>query len=208
MIDKKPDAVIDELLNITSGYGNTLRASIDPFTHARHSAGEESELMRESLMFHIGHLTTVAVALFPYLENPQVSIGKTLTMLAVHDIGETVTGDKMIFTKTAADALVEDELAYKMLEGELLQALKDFNELSDDSARFAKSCDKLVADLLELILPSKLSLARYAQTSGLNTPEEIIAAKRNKKMQYMQWNPFLAEMYERLLQKLQAHFEA
>ncbi len=205
----KVDLTIDSLINLTKQYGGTYRASINPQQYSRHpEVSYDSEAIKESLISHVGHLPIVATVLFPHIQNPEVDLGRALVMLAVHDIGETVTGDIMMFAKTAADTQHEDEIAYGMLEGDLLAALKDFNDLEDDSAKFAKSCDKLVADILEFLIPAEVSIARYLSLVGIDSVSEIISMKRQKKMQYMLWNPFLAELYDRLLERLQSYLES
>lgn len=59
----------------------------------------DDNLIQESLIEHVGSLPIIAVFLHPYLEI-DVDLGKVLTMLAIHDIGETVLGDELTFTKS------------------------------------------------------------------------------------------------------------
>lgn len=49
----------------------------------------DDELVRETLMEHVGSLPMLATALFPYVVNDSdVKLGDALTILAIHDIGK------------------------------------------------------------------------------------------------------------------------
>src|SRR5437867_4170258 len=56
------------------------------------------DLVRETLMEHVGSTAVVATALFPYIQYPQVNLGDALAMLAIHDIGELAVHDENTFT--------------------------------------------------------------------------------------------------------------
>ena len=55
---------------------------------------------------HVGCLPIIATFLHPYLDKP-VDLGKVLTILAIHDIGEIKLGDELTFTKKSDQENIE-----------------------------------------------------------------------------------------------------
>jgi 5'-deoxynucleotidase YfbR-like HD superfamily hydrolase len=66
-------------------------------------------------MEHVGELPVVAVALYPYLDDPEVDLGTALTMLAIHDIGEVVVGDVNTYIKLPEQVTREATAALSIL---------------------------------------------------------------------------------------------
>ncbi|BCX13981.1 MAG: hypothetical protein KatS3mg085_513 [Candidatus Dojkabacteria bacterium] len=156
-------------------------------------------------MEHVGHLPIIATKIYPFLDDSSVDIGKTLTMLAIHDIGELVTGDTFTYLKSDDDSQEEYEHALKLLDPVYHPFYEDVENQKSNSGKFAKSIDKMAPDLWELSLEPKESITRYQNKLGIK-PKEIISLKKKSKMKYMEWNPFLSEFYEFILQNLEKHF--
>lgn len=101
----------------------------------------------------------IQLAIFMYLSYPEkygkLDINKVITMLAIHDIAESFSGDKTIFEKTNEDEKKERaiiHMIYSSFEnGKIFENLyKEFDEKGDKKtpeAKFAHMCDKLEADL-------------------------------------------------------------
>jgi len=194
------------------GYASTYRASIQPFKYESYYRDKsiqeldvEDPRIKESLIEHVGHLPITAVTLFPYLDDKEVDLGKTLEMLAIHDIGEIVLGDYMIFKKTEDNVIEERKKAYELLEGIYYETYEDVENQLSASGKFAKSVDKIVADIMEFALDPEITKKRYKVEACLE-PGQIVVSKREKKMKYMLWNDFLKTFYEYLLEELNSYF--
>ena len=158
------------------------------------------DLVREGLVEHVGLLPILATTLYPYVASDEIDLGEALTILAIHDIGETVTGDTNTFIKTDSEADEEQEIAKKLLDPMYLDLYELGEDPSTPSSRFAKSMDKLVAEYLDYICPPEVTLKRYAVMLDLNTPDEIIDKKLSHKGKYFEWHPFLKEHFAHVLE--------
>lgn len=199
--------ILNELTSLYSGYIGTFRASIHQSKVnglKKKDVDIDDYTIRESLLEHVGHLPITAIALYPHIKDDEVNLGEALIMLAIHDIGELNTGDKMLFQKKFEDKKYENEVAQDLVHPLYKEYYEDAETQKTKSGKFAKSIDKLVADILELVLDPEISRRRYERQAGL-APEEIVPAKRAKKMKYMEWNPFLTGFYDYLLQELDHH---
>ena len=97
--------ILDGLVTQISKYNAVLRNNTQPFILKRLQTkfptsvfDFNDEMIRESLLEHVGCLPIIACFLHPYLDK-KVDLGRVLIMLTVHDIGEIETGDEMTFTK-------------------------------------------------------------------------------------------------------------
>lgn len=200
------DSIIEQLKSEYIGYASTYRYSDQPekIKHARAkkiSFHYDDEIIRESLLEHVGHLPITAIVLYPYLNDSTVNLGDVLTMLAIHDIGETELGDVNVFSKNSKTEEEEKEMGLKLLHKSYHELYLDVEEQRTSSGKFAKSIDKIVPEILEFFAPTELTFQRY-ESVGISK-DEIIKRKSEKKIPLMKWNPFLSEFYPFLLEKLQ-----
>lgn len=206
---KDEQILLDKLLKLYSQYTAEYRSSIQPeklriIKESGVEAKFDSKLIRESLLEHVGHLPITAVAIYPFVKDSAVNLGDALIMLSIHDIAELETGDIAIFIKTDEDKNKEQDIAFNMIEENLQDFYKDMEDQRTSSGKFAKSIDKIVADILDLLVPKEISIERY-KSMGVSK-DEIVSKKREKKMQYMTWNPFLKSFYENLLDNVDRYF--
>lgn len=190
------------------GYSNELRATTQPYQLERIRSGVSGYeyepgdvLIRETLMEHVGSLPMVATAFYPFIEDPAVDIGESLTMLAIHDIGELITGDEMTFTKSRDKKDPEMEAARKLLHPYYHDLYEDVESQKSKSAKFAKAIDKITPDIFDYLTPADVTLWRYKHFVGVE-PNGIIDLIVKHKRPYMLWNPFMTEFHKLLLSRL------
>ncbi len=190
-----------------AGYANELRANTQPYQLARLQSVHKDyvyhpadALARETLMEHIGSTPLVAVEFFPYLNDPAVSLGHALTMLAIHDIGELITGDENVFTKSQSKEEVEQKAALKLLDPSFHNLYKDIESQTSPTAKFAKAVDKITPDILDYLTPADITIQRYRHFVGVK-PSEIFDLILKHKRPYMLWNSFMTEFHALLLGK-------
>jgi hypothetical protein len=199
--------IVDQLTNTYKGYATTYRAVIQPtkLMQIKNKALVVNDIrIRESLLEHVGHLPITATILYPLINDKDVDLGRTLTMLAIHDIGETIIGDKMLFQVIQKDSEAEEKQALRLLHPMYHKLYQEIEKQMTKSGKFAKSVDRIVPDIIELTLDPKISWKRYKIQAGFE-PHQIVPAKRKKKMPFMEWNEFLKEFYDFLLKKLNTH---
>lgn len=195
-------------------YSEELRATTQPY-HLKKAARlipgysyePEDALVRETLMEHVGSLPMVATTFYPYLDDESVNLGDTLTMLAIHDIGELITGDEMTFTKQASAKNPERQAALSLLHPVYHEAYDDVETQTSSSAKFAKAVDKITPDILDFFTPPDITIVRYKHFVGVEA-SEIVNLIERKKRPYMLWNPFMTEFHCLLLERLTAKIEA
>lgn len=168
-----------------------------------YSYDPEDTLIRETLMEHVGSLPVLATALYPYLGDSDVNLGDSLTMLAIHDIGELMTGDEMTFTKAASAADPEHEAARKLLDPYYHGLYEDVEAKGSKSAKFAKSIDKIAPDIFDYLTPADITIWRFQHFVGI-PKSEIIELIIKHKRPYMEWNPFMTEFHVYLMEQLAA----
>lgn len=202
--------ILEQLKNLYIGYSSIYRHSAQPekvrfLKKSSIEFGFQDEISRESLIEHVGHLPITASFLYNYLEDKEVDLGRSLIILSIHDIGELGTGDKAIFVKKESDSKEEIVVAKELLSKEMMSYFMEYENLTSKSAQFAKSVDKIVADIIEFFVPREISFERY-KSMGI-APKNIIEMKKEKKLKYMEWNPFLSQFYPFLLENLQKYFD-
>ncbi len=191
-------------------YSEEIRATTQPFylNKARNCITNykyhpEDTIVRETLMEHIGSLPMVATAFYPHLNDESVNLGKTLTMLAIHDIGELIIGDEMTFTKKTNTKNTERAAALSLLHTTYHKAYDEVENQSSTSAKFAKALDKITPDIYDYLTPADITIWRYKHFLGLE-PDKIVSLVKAKKRPYMLWNSFMTDFHTLLLDRLEA----
>jgi len=106
----------------------------------------------ESVAEHIYGTQMLAIAMWSEYKY-DIDMTKVLTMLAVHELEETVIGDLTIFntdaqTKKDMGHKAVTDILGKLSSGDTIKNLIfEFDERKTKEARFAYFCDKLEADL-------------------------------------------------------------
>ncbi|HEU5379432.1 MAG TPA: HD domain-containing protein [Ktedonobacteraceae bacterium] len=135
-------------------------------------------------MEHVGSLPMVATAFYPFIDDPDVDLGKALTMLAIHDIDELITGDEMTFTKSKDSKSPEMEAARKLLHPYYHNMYEDVEHQDSQTAKFAMAIDKITPDLFDYLTPVDISIWRFKHFVGIE-PEEIMGLLLKHKRPYM-----------------------
>jgi 5'-deoxynucleotidase YfbR-like HD superfamily hydrolase len=161
----------------------------------------DDDLVRETLIEHVGSLPMLGTALYPYIKDPDVDLGQSLIMMAIHDIGELITGDEMVFTKKTNANIAEREAALKLLHPMYHDIYDDAETKSSKSAKFAKAIDKINPDIIDYLMPPEITKWRYKEYVGIE-PDQIIETIEKHKRPHMLWNPFLTEFHIHLLTQL------
>jgi hypothetical protein len=201
--------VVDHLLMLLSKYPRELRSSTQPSRMYDRRAVDpnyqyrpDDPLIRENLLEHVGALPVVATALFPYVQDPQVNLGKALTMLAIHDIGELLVGDVNTYIRRPEMAIDEEKAALGLLHQTYHQMYRDMESHAQIStARFAQAVDKLTPDVFELLIPVEYSVARLKHFAGLE-PTQILPAVIKRTRPHVLWNPFLMALHVEVCERL------
>jgi putative hydrolase of HD superfamily len=107
---------------------------------------------RESVAEHTWMMALMAMTLHRRLEHP-VDLGRTLKLIVVHDIAETIVGDIPSFEKSArraakvqAEAAAMEEIRAMLPDdvgAELVALWREFEDASSPEARFARAIDNL-----------------------------------------------------------------
>ena len=166
------------------------------------------DLVRETLIEHVGSLPMLGTALYPYIDDPAVDLGASLTMMAIHDIGELITGDESTFTKKADANIAERKAALKLLDPIYHDIYDDVETKTSKSAKFAKAIDKINPDILDYLAPRDVTLWRYKEFVGIEKVDEIIETIVKHKRPYMLWNPFMTEFHIYLMEQLDKKLRA
>ena len=172
-----------------------------------YSYAPEDNLIRETLIEHVGSTPIIATALYPYINDSEVNLGEALTMLAIHDIGELIVGDEIIFTKEASSQSAENEAAIKLLNPIYHSLYETAENLTNKSAQFAKSIDKITPDIIDYLTPTDITIKRYKYFVGIEA-DQIIDTIVKAKRPYMLWNPFMTEFHIYLIEKHKAKLES
>lgn len=197
MSNKTVPEIVDDLITLQNNYATTYRFIN---TLERYEALISSKIIdkidysieatREPLIEHVGHLPIIAVYLHQYVEHKKnIDLGEVLTMLAVHDIGETEVGDVFAFSKVSADEDAERKAAKKILPPYLYKYFEEFEKSKTINSKFAKSCDSIAPALHTLSLPPKIALER-SERFGYNLKD--IATKKS----HYEWDSVLSEVFD------------
>lgn len=144
----------------------------------------------ETLTEHVGHLPIMATFFHPYLEHgSKVDLGKALTMLAIHDIGETVVGDVYSFKKDKEHDKKEYEAAIKILPEAQREIYEEYEGKESYEAKYANSIDKLAPLIGALRIP-KITI-EHALMHGVT-----IETVENEKREAFKWDSLMGEVFE------------
>lgn len=200
--------ILDKVEFLFERYSMTRRASTQPYMLKvaqeqipDYSYGPDNELVRETLIEHVGSLPMLAIELFPNISDPEVDLARALEMLAIHDIGELVTGDEMTFTKKPDGAALEHQAALKLLDPMYHDLYNEVEGKTTKSAKFAKSIDKINPDIIDYLMPPDITIWRYRHFMGTNA-DQIIDLIVKHKRPYMLWNPFMTGFHIFLMDRL------
>ena len=207
--DKQAAKVLLEKLEfLFERYSNELRATTQPYMLKRLQASidgfayePDSPVVRETLMEHVGSLPMLATAMYPYIDDKAVDLGRALHMLAIHDIGELVTHDEITFTRQQSGIVAEQEAALGLLDPSYHDLYREVEQKASKTAQFAKSIDKINPDILDYLTPADITVTRYKHFLGI-VPDEIVDVILKHKRPYMLWNPFMTEFHILLLDRL------
>jgi 5'-deoxynucleotidase YfbR-like HD superfamily hydrolase len=201
------DKHLKEIEFLLERYSTEQRATVNQYRWAIKRASDPSyqyqpgELdIHETLLEHVGMLPVLAVYFHPYLEE-EVDLGKTLTILAVHDIGELVHGDINVFVKTKDNDAKEREAALELLHPSQHGLYLDYDALESNEAKFAKSVDKIAPDILDVVTEPAVTITRLKHYAVLE-PHQIATAVEVKKSPYMQWSTFFTAFHAGLINRL------
>ncbi len=167
----------------------------------------DDDLVRETLIEHVGSLPMLGTALYPYINEPDVDLGQSLIMMAIHDIGELIVGDEMTFTKKVDANIAERKAALKLLDPMYHDIYDDAETKTSKSAKFAKSIDKINPDIIDYLMPPEITKWRYKEYVGIE-PEQIIETIVKHKRPHMLWSPFMTEFHIFLLEQLDKKLQA
>lgn len=208
------EEVLEQLEFLFKRYAKERRSNTQPYllevvrqNLANYEYNPEDLLIRETLIEHVGSLPIVATALYPHIAEKEVVLGDALTMLAIHDIGELITGDESTFTKQPDKEVEEQKAALSLLDPLYHELYVDMESQTSKSAQFAKSIDKITPDIFDYLTPADVTIQRFKRFAGVD-PEEIIPMVIRHKRPYMLWNPFMAEFHEYLLGQTEAKLNA
>lgn len=191
-----------KLIDLISRYSSVYRGPYLPSRVSQTIAEPGSKILRESLADHVGILPIVATFIYPYLK-VNLDIGKVLTMLAIHDVGETIVGDVLTVKrqKTQNEIASEHQAALSQLNQFYHYIYNEFEENKSLEAKFAHSVDKISPNLYEIIIDKKLAQERHSHF-GFNIVKAV-----EKDANKMEWNPFLISFYNLLIEKIKDSFE-
>jgi 5'-deoxynucleotidase YfbR-like HD superfamily hydrolase len=159
----------------------------------------DQSIVRESLLEHVGNLPLVATFLYPYLEQKEnIDLGRVLTMLAIHDIGETVVGDAHPHRKTQEHIESEYKAALELLSESYHSLLNEYEAWESLDAKFAKAVDVFSTFLSDQLHPPAAVQARL-KIHGFSWQE--IEEKRYK---VFEWDTFLKEFFAEVVERYKA----
>jgi len=185
--------VIIDLLRLVNSYWKVKRATVinDRYVDG---AAIDDEKVRENLVEHVGLLPILVSFMHPYIsKTDSVSLERTLAMLAIHDIGETITGDIPTSKKTEQNTVDEIQIVKGMLTEKQFELYMEFEDRKTETAMFAKAMDCLAVFVDDLLLPSEVAAKRLARWDfGV---EKTIGYTEK----YFLWDENLSSIYKTLM---------
>jgi len=202
------EQAFDNVTMLLERYSLERRATTQPFllqtvqeANPGYTYDPNDLVVRETLLEHVGSLPVVATALFPRINDPEVNLGDSLAMLAIHDIGELETGDTITFVKKATDADEEQAEALKLLDPYYHAMYRDVEAKDSKSAKFAKSIDKITPDFFDFLTPANITIWRMKNFANVE-PDDIVSVIVEHKRPYHLWSPFMTELHKYLVERL------
>jgi 5'-deoxynucleotidase YfbR-like HD superfamily hydrolase len=203
---KSFEEILSEIEFLLTNYISEFRATIIP--HRKNMIKEmfpnyvvtpKDEIVRESLLEHVGMLPVLAVYFHTHVTEP-VNLGKVLEMLAIHDIGELVTGDENVHTKTKQSKEKETQEALKLLDPKYHSIYLEFEAQKTNEAKFATTIDKIAPDLLGLLTDAEDIVTRLKHFANIE-PNKAMQSIESIKKPHMQWSVFFKEFHAELMNK-------
>jgi len=206
------DALLDGLLDQIRAYSSVHRKSIQPFTKIKiakqfpdYHDDFDHEIILERLLEHVGCLPVIATYLHPYMDHA-VDLGRSLVMIAIHDIGELTVGDELTFLKASDQGEEEFAAAMATLHDNYKALYSEMDILQSNEARFVKSIDKMAPDIFDYLCGEQYSIRRMERQAGW-TSEAAMKNVRDKKRPYMEWSPFLVTLHDHLFYRFKSMIE-
>lgn len=206
--------ILDKIEYLFENYSLERRAATQPYLlHVAqrdlpdYNYHPDNDLVRETLIEHVGSLPMLGTALYPYIDDPKVDLGQSLIMMAIHDIGELITGDEMTFTKKADSHIAEREAALSLLDPLYHEIYDEAESKISPTAKFAKSIDKINPDIIDYLMPPEITKWRFEHTAGIE-PEDIVPTILKHKRPYMLWNPFMNKFHTYLIEQIDKKLKA
>jgi 5'-deoxynucleotidase YfbR-like HD superfamily hydrolase len=186
--------IISRVLKIQTDYQNVLRSNFTADRVERFKSMDISnDSIKEPLIEHIGHLPIIATQLHPYLDRPdETDLGKTLLILSIHDIGETITGDINTFDKTVAEEQEEMEAADTLLNEEHKGLLDEYENQTTNEGRFAICVDKLAPKFHHLAHPESTKVLFKELNFG---PEKMVRRQEH----LFEWDSMLKNLFQEMI---------
>ncbi len=192
--------IVSDLLQLQDQYASTYRTmtTAERYRNLVESGilttyTYDTEAIREPLIEHVGHLPIIAAYLYPHIQHSsQINLGRSLIMLAVHDIGETKAGD-LHFTKSEQNKKLENQAANQLLPANLLSYFQEFEQRNSLDAKFAKSVDAIAPPLHELTLP-KVTIQRFKH---FNYSVDVI----EKRKKFFDWDKVLLQIFNEVIRR-------
>lgn len=200
------DKILSEITTLLTTYASIKRGQLllpqyqDLQKHISWAISILDPCVRESLLTHVGCLPILATFLHPHISHSATTnLGKTLCMLAIHDIGETIVGDVIGLQRNrSADEQADERAAVKkLLPAEQFVLFAEFEAMQTNEAKFAKAVDRLICRLREYMDDPALERARRAHF-GATLPEMFA-----KWFLRMERDEFLAWFFTYLKDKMQ-----
>lgn len=200
--------IFDALLALHKSYSLVHRRTVsyDKYTtlekrgvHTSQKAAADQPIISESLLEHVGSLPVVAIFLHPCVEHrKKIDIGRALTMLAIHDIGETVVGDGHPHRKTREHIESEHQAALSLLPENYHRLFDEYEAWESLDAKYAKAVDVFSTFLSDQLCPPAMVQARF-RMHGFSWQE--IQEKRHE---VFAWDAFLGELFAEVIRRYKA----
>ena len=189
--------ILGKVVQLCEQYSKVYRGNVSPERYKRAleekiiKDGEfDDELVRESLVEHVGYLPIIASTIYPYLEHKDsIDLGKVLIMLSIHDIGETVTGDIITYHKNAENEKSESQIAKELLHPSLMAVYEEYERKETLESKFAHSVDKM-EPLIQNSQDLEMNYHRWKHHNfGLS---DIVKKKRD----CMRWDKVMLDIFD------------
>jgi 5'-deoxynucleotidase YfbR-like HD superfamily hydrolase len=186
--------IFTEIIELYKNYCLIQRRNIsyDKFINSNESTLEKlnSALFTESLIEHVGVLPIVATFLYPYLEQKNnINLGRVLTMLAIHDIGEIVVGDEHPHKKIQKHIENEYKAAINLLSDTYHDLFNEYEMRDSCDAKYAKAVDVFSTFLSDQLLPPQIVIER------LELHEFSWQEIKERRYEIFQWDLFLEKLF-------------
>lgn len=132
----------------------------------------------ESVAEHIYSVQMLAIAMHSEFEY-EIDLGKTMTMIAVHELEEIVIGDLTCFQISREEKeqlghkAIEDVLQSLAKKDEIKSLILEFDERKTPEAQFAYYCDKLECDLQSRVYDEQhlVDVHNQPNNNAINDPD-------------------------------------